>query len=161
MRLDKWLWAARFFKTRQLAAEAINGGKIEVEGQGAKPGRPIRPGARLIIHKDSLVWEIQILALAPQRRPAAEAALRNPGTAPAKQVEMAVELPPGMKFVSGSNQAYYEENTRTGHWKLEEIPVQDGPPPVQLTLMPTTSAGWTTWGQVRPSRAMATSMSRA
>ena len=74
-RLDKWLWAARFFKTRQLAAEAINGGKIEVEGQGAKPGRPIRPGARLIIHKDSLVWEIQILALAPQRRPAAEAAL--------------------------------------------------------------------------------------
>jgi ribosome-associated heat shock protein Hsp15 len=74
-RLDKWLWAARFFKTRQLAAEAINGGKIEVEGQGAKPGRPVRPGARLIIHKDSLVWEIQILALAPQRRPAAEAAL--------------------------------------------------------------------------------------
>lgn len=74
-RLDKWLWAARFFKTRQLAAEAINGGKIEVEGQGAKPGRPIRPGARLIIHKDSLVWDIQVLALAPQRRPAAEAAL--------------------------------------------------------------------------------------
>ncbi len=71
-RLDKWLWAARFFKTRQLAAEAINGGKIQVEGQGAKPGRPIRPGARLIIHKDSLVWEIQVLALASQRRPAAE-----------------------------------------------------------------------------------------
>lgn len=74
-RLDKWLWAARFFKTRQLAAEAINGGKIQVEGQGAKPGRPIRTGARLIIHKDSLVWEIQVLALASQRRPAAEAAL--------------------------------------------------------------------------------------
>jgi ribosome-associated heat shock protein Hsp15 len=74
-RLDKWLWAARFFKTRQLAAEAIHGGKIEVEGQGAKPGRPIRPGARLVIHKDSLVWEIQVLALASQRRPATEAAL--------------------------------------------------------------------------------------
>ncbi len=74
-RLDKWLWAARFFKTRQLAAEAINGGKIEVEGQSAKPGRPIRPGARLVIHKDSLVWEIQVLALALQRRPAPEAAL--------------------------------------------------------------------------------------
>ncbi len=74
-RLDKWLWAARFFKTRQLATEAIQGGKIEVEGQSAKPGRPIRPGARLVIHKDSLVWEIQVLALALQRRPAAEAAL--------------------------------------------------------------------------------------
>ena len=74
-RLDKWLWAARFFKTRQLAAEAINGGKIDVEGQGAKPGRPIRPGARLVVHKDSLVWEILVLALATQRRPAPEAAL--------------------------------------------------------------------------------------
>jgi ribosome-associated heat shock protein Hsp15 len=74
-RLDKWLWAARFFKTRQLATEAINGGKVEVEGQGAKPGRPIRPGAHLIIHKDSLTWDIRVLALASQRRPAAEAAL--------------------------------------------------------------------------------------
>ena len=41
-----------------------------------------------------------------------------------------------MKFVSGTNRAYYEEATRTVHWMLEEIPVQDGPPPVQLTLMP-------------------------
>lgn len=62
--------------------------------------------------------------------------VRNPGTAPAKQVELAVELPPGMKFVSGTNRAYYEEATRTVHWMLEEIPVQDGPPPVQLTLLP-------------------------
>ena len=62
--------------------------------------------------------------------------VRNPGTAPAKQVELAVEVPAGMQFVSGTNQAYYEESTRTVHWMLEEIPVQDGPPPVQLTLMP-------------------------
>jgi len=74
-RLDKWLWAARFFKTRQLATEAINGGKVEVEGQRAKPGRTIRPGARILIHKDSLSWEIRVLALAAQRRPAVEAAL--------------------------------------------------------------------------------------
>jgi ribosome-associated heat shock protein Hsp15 len=74
-RLDKWLWAARFFKTRQLATEAINGGKVEVEGQGAKPGRPIRPGAHLIIHIGSLTWDIRVLALATQRRPAVEAAL--------------------------------------------------------------------------------------
>lgn len=62
--------------------------------------------------------------------------VRNPGTAPAKQVELAVEVPAGMKFVSGTNRAYYEEATRTVHWMLDEIPVQDGPPPVQLTLMP-------------------------
>jgi ribosome-associated heat shock protein Hsp15 len=75
IRLDKWLWAARFFKTRQLAIEAINGGKIHVDGQRVKPSRVIRPGSRLEIHKESLSWEIEVLAINKQRRPAAEAAL--------------------------------------------------------------------------------------
>lgn len=75
IRLDKWLWAARFFKTRQLAVEAINGGKVQVNGQRAKPGRTIRPGARLSIHKGSLQWEIEVLAISRQRRSASEAAL--------------------------------------------------------------------------------------
>lgn len=75
VRLDKWLWAARFFKTRHLAVEAINGGKVQVDGHRAKPGRSIRPGARLSIHKDSLAWDLEVLALHTQRRPAAEAAL--------------------------------------------------------------------------------------
>lgn len=75
VRLDKWLWAARFFKTRQLAVEAINGGKVQVNGQRAKPGRGIRPGARLSIHKGSLAWDLEVLAVSTQRRPASEAAL--------------------------------------------------------------------------------------
>jgi ribosome-associated heat shock protein Hsp15 len=74
-RLDKWLWAARFFKTRPLAVEAIKGGKVQVDGQRAKPGRAVRPGARLIVHKGELEWQIEIMALAKQRRPASEAAL--------------------------------------------------------------------------------------
>jgi ribosome-associated heat shock protein Hsp15 len=74
VRLDKWLWAARFFKTRHLAVEAINGGKVQVDGHRAKPGRGIRPGARLTIHKESLAWELEVLALNTQRRPASEAA---------------------------------------------------------------------------------------
>ena len=74
-RLDKWLWAARFFKTRALAVEAINGGKVQVDGQRVKPGRSIRPGSQLVIHKGSLEWRIQIKALAKQRRPASEAVL--------------------------------------------------------------------------------------
>ncbi len=74
LRLDKWLWAARFFKTRHLAVDAINGGKIEVNGQRTKPGRTVRPGARLDIHKGSLVWEIEVLAIDRQRRSATEAA---------------------------------------------------------------------------------------
>ncbi|NEX20558.1 RNA-binding S4 domain-containing protein [Thiorhodococcus mannitoliphagus] len=74
LRLDKWLWAARFFKTRQLAIEAINGGKVQVDGQRAKPSRAVRPGSRLEIHKGSLSWEIEVLAVAKQRRSATEAA---------------------------------------------------------------------------------------
>jgi len=74
MRLDKWLWAARFFKTRQLACEAINGGKVHLDGQRTKPGKEIRVGSRLSIHKGSLAWELVITGLARQRSPAAEAA---------------------------------------------------------------------------------------
>lgn len=74
MRLDKWLWAARFFKTRQLAIEAINGGKVHLNGQRAKPGKEIGVGARLEISKEQLSWEITVKALNAQRRPASEAA---------------------------------------------------------------------------------------
>jgi len=73
-RLDKWLWAARFFKTRTLAAEAIAGGRVQVEGERVKPARRVRPGARVRIRKGALEWEVLVHALSPARRPAAEAA---------------------------------------------------------------------------------------
>ncbi len=73
MRLDKWLWAARFFKTRQLAVEAINGGKVHLNGHRTKPGKEIKPGSRLSIHKGSLAWEVTVQVLPKQRRPASEA----------------------------------------------------------------------------------------
>ena len=74
MRLDKWLWAARFFKTKQLATEAITGGKVHLNGQRTKPGKTIDVGSQLRIHKGSLEWEITIKAISKQRRPASEAA---------------------------------------------------------------------------------------
>jgi len=74
-RLDKWLWAARFFKTRQLAVEAINGGKVQVNGQRSKPGKAILPGTHLIIHKGSLEWDLVVKGVSRQRRPAPEAIL--------------------------------------------------------------------------------------
>jgi ribosome-associated heat shock protein Hsp15 len=73
MRLDKWLWAARFYKTRKLACEAINGGKVHLQGQRTKPGKEIKPGSRLRIHKGALEWDIEVVVLAQQRRPASEA----------------------------------------------------------------------------------------
>lgn len=72
-RLDKWLWAARFFKTRQLATEAINGGKVHLNGQRTKPGKEVRAGSELRIHKESLEWEVEVLGLSRQRLPASEA----------------------------------------------------------------------------------------
>ena len=72
-RLDKWLWAARFFKTRQLAGEAISGGRVHLNGQRTKPGKEVRAGSLLRIHKGSLEWELEVLDLARQRLPASEA----------------------------------------------------------------------------------------
>jgi ribosome-associated heat shock protein Hsp15 len=72
VRLDKWLWAARFFKTRQIASEAINGGKVHLNGQRTKPGKEIKTGSQLRIHKGALEWDITVRVLATQRRPASE-----------------------------------------------------------------------------------------
>ena len=74
-RLDKWLWAARFFKTRGLAARAVTGGKVRVDGQRAKPARRIREGERLTIRRGASEWEVRVQGLAGQRRPAREALL--------------------------------------------------------------------------------------
>jgi ribosome-associated heat shock protein Hsp15 len=75
IRLDKWLWTTRFFKTRKLAAEAVSGGKVHLNGQRAKPGKEVKPGATLSITKDHYRWDITITALSSQRRPAKEAVL--------------------------------------------------------------------------------------
>ncbi|MCX8048698.1 MAG: S4 domain-containing protein [Methylohalobius sp.] len=75
MRLDKWLWAARFFKTRTLAAAAINGGKVHVHGQRVKPSKEIQVGSQVEITKEPYTFEVVVTALSSQRRPAKEASL--------------------------------------------------------------------------------------
>ena len=73
MRLDKWLWAARFYKTRKLAAEAVQGGKVHLNGLRSKPGREVQPGTRLTIGKGPFEWDITVAVIPRQRRPASEA----------------------------------------------------------------------------------------
>jgi ribosome-associated heat shock protein Hsp15 len=70
MRLDKWLWAARFYKTRGLAVEAIEHGRVTVNGQGAKPAREVRPGDKVASRQGPIVREVQVLAIAAMRGPA-------------------------------------------------------------------------------------------
>ena len=74
-RLDKWLWASRFYKTRQLAAEAINGGHIHLNGQRIKPSRVLLIGDKLSIHKTPFTFEITVEGLSIRRGPAKEAQL--------------------------------------------------------------------------------------
>ena len=72
-RLDKWLWAARYYKTRQLAAEAINGGHVHLNGQRIKPSRVIQVADQLTINKTPFTFEITVEALSIRRGPAKEA----------------------------------------------------------------------------------------
>lgn len=75
VRLDKWLWAARFFKTRNLAIEAINGGKIHLNQQRAKPAKEIHLGDEVRIRKEQVEFTVIVKTLSIQRRSATEAAL--------------------------------------------------------------------------------------
>jgi ribosome-associated heat shock protein Hsp15 len=73
MRIDKWLWAARFFKTRSLAVAAISGGKVHLNGSRIKPSHRLAPGDRLRISKGPYSFDITVVRLTTQRRPAEEA----------------------------------------------------------------------------------------
>jgi ribosome-associated heat shock protein Hsp15 len=73
VRIDKWLWAARFFKTRALAARACELGRIECNGQGAKPSREVHAGDQLLVKNDSGDYQIEVLALSETRGPASVA----------------------------------------------------------------------------------------
>lgn len=75
MRLDKWLWAARFYKTRSLAQQAIEAGRVRVAGERIKPSKEVRPGDRLAIRVQDEDWEIAVRALSERRGPAAAARL--------------------------------------------------------------------------------------
>jgi ribosome-associated heat shock protein Hsp15 len=70
VRLDKWLWAARFYKTRSLATEAINGGKVHVNGERVKPSRAINTGDEVKVSKGELSVTVEVLALSDKRGPA-------------------------------------------------------------------------------------------
>jgi ribosome-associated heat shock protein Hsp15 len=75
VRLDKWLWAARFFKTRSLATEAVNGGKVELNGLRPKPSKDVKIGDQLRVRLGPFVHALVVRVLSDRRGPAAAAAL--------------------------------------------------------------------------------------
>ncbi len=74
-RIDKWLWTSRFFKTRALASDAVNGGKVHLNGQRVKAGRAVKIDDVLTIQKESVLYEVSIKGINKTRRPAKEASL--------------------------------------------------------------------------------------
>jgi ribosome-associated heat shock protein Hsp15 len=94
VRLDKWLWAARFFKTRALAAEAVEGGKVEVNGDRPKRARPIQVGDEIRIRLGPYEHTVVVRALSGRRGPASEAAglYQETDASRAKREELSIQL---------------------------------------------------------------------
>ena len=92
MRIDKWLWAARFYKTRSAAQQAIEGGKVKVNGERTKPAREIKTGDTLDIHIGAYEWLITVARLADRRGSASVARTlyeEDPGSHARRQEQVA------------------------------------------------------------------------
>jgi len=92
VRLDKWLYAARFYKTRTIAAQAIESGRARVDDQRVKPSYAVKAGTRINLSKDSLVWKVEVAAVSDKRGPASEAAKlyrESPEDAAAREEDIA------------------------------------------------------------------------
>ena len=94
LRIDKWLWAARFFKTRSLAADAVTGGKVKLNGERVKAAKTIRLDDELSIHVGPYEYRVRVLGLSGKRGPAPEAALLYEESAASKAAreELAARL---------------------------------------------------------------------
>jgi ribosome-associated heat shock protein Hsp15 len=73
VRVDRWLFAVRFFKSRSLAAQAVAGGKVHINGERAKPSRPVRVGDRIVFMRGAVAFECTVKGLPERRGPASEA----------------------------------------------------------------------------------------
>jgi ribosome-associated heat shock protein Hsp15 len=105
VRLDKWLWAARFFKTRSAATEAVNGGKVDVDGQRPKPAHPVRPGTTIRIRLAPYEHIVVVTGMAERRGSAAAAAELFQETEASRLVRERLReqhrLAPSLQFTEG------------------------------------------------------------
>src|SRR5215831_17510048 len=105
VRLDKWLWAARFFKTRSLAAQAVDGGKIDVNGERAKRARLVQAGDRVVVRRPPFEHHLVVRGLAEVRGPARTAAALYEETAESREARerLAYQLKhaPTLSFTGG------------------------------------------------------------
>jgi ribosome-associated heat shock protein Hsp15 len=119
LRLDKWLWAARFYKTRTLAAQAVEAGQVRVGGERVKTAHAVRTGERVSIRKSGHVWDVTVTALSDRRGGAAEAALLY------KEDEASIaareELAKQRKAAAEASPRYTGRPTKRQRRKLEDF----------------------------------------
>jgi ribosome-associated heat shock protein Hsp15 len=91
VRIDKWLWAARFYKTRTLAAGAVDAGHVRLDGERVKPAHAVTPGQRVEVRKHGTTWLVDVTALAERRGSATDAAAlyRETAESAARRAELA------------------------------------------------------------------------
>lgn len=102
LRIDKWLWAARFFKTRSLASDAVEGGKVHLNGIRVKPAKAVSPGDRLEIRVGRFEFTVIVLGLAARRGPASEAAQLYEETAESRAAREALAAQLKVESVPGA-----------------------------------------------------------
>jgi ribosome-associated heat shock protein Hsp15 len=107
IRIDKWLWAARFFKTRSIAADAVAGGKVQLHGTRTKPAKEIHIGDKLSVRRGPYEWVVVVRGLTPRRGPAKDAVLLYNETEESKRnretivAQMQFERPAHLQSIGG------------------------------------------------------------
>ena len=119
VRFDKWLWAARFYKTRSLAAQAIDAGQARLNRERVKPAHAVRPGNGVTIRKEGTVWEVRVLALADRRGSASDAALLYTETE--QSVTARAEEAAKSKIAAEAQPRYTGRPTKRQRRKLEDF----------------------------------------
>lgn len=119
VRFDKWLWAARFYKTRSLAAQAIDAGQARLNRERVKPAHAVRPGNGVTIRKEGTVWEVRVLALADRRGSASDAALLYTETE--QSVTARAEEAAKSKTAAEAQPRYTGRPTKRQRRKLEDF----------------------------------------
>lgn len=120
VRLDVWLWAARFFKTRSLAAEAIDGGRIDVNGDRAKRSKAVRAGDRIGIRQGPYHHDLEVLGVAERRGPASVAVTLYRETAESRAARQATQERLKLQnpiFFDGAGRPTKKQRREIDKWK--------------------------------------------
>lgn len=121
VRFDKWLWTARFYKTRSLAAQAIEAGQARLNQERVKPAHAVRPGNAVTVRKQGTVWDVRVRSLADRRGSATDAALLYAETPESAAIRAEEAARQKAAAASGTQPRYTGRPTKRQRRKLEDF----------------------------------------